>query len=182
MPLPRLIFMSQSIRTLAKQLGLSTATVSQALRGLGRMSEETRQRVLNEARAMGYLPTPLLSKAFSIMRQPVERRFRETVGFIAEFSPLNAPDYQAQIFDAVLERTRSLGYSVETFVVSGKPSEQRRVSRILEARGIRGLVILPRVHTPLVRLSFRWESFAAVEIGHTILKPHDFHRVERSVY
>ena len=49
-----------TIRSLASELNLSTATVSQALRGMGRMADVTRARVLGHARERGYVSDPLV--------------------------------------------------------------------------------------------------------------------------
>ncbi|MEV7428125.1 MULTISPECIES: LacI family DNA-binding transcriptional regulator [unclassified Nocardioides] len=46
-----------SIDDLAREVGVSTATVSRALRGLPRVSEETRQRVVDAAVRLGYVPS-----------------------------------------------------------------------------------------------------------------------------
>lgn len=45
-----------NIVEIAKQIGVSKTTVSSALRGTGRLSPETRQRVLEELRNLGYTP------------------------------------------------------------------------------------------------------------------------------
>lgn len=45
-----------SMAEVAEAAGVSVATVSNALNGTGRMSEETRRRVMDAARALSYLP------------------------------------------------------------------------------------------------------------------------------
>ena len=45
-----------SITDIARETGVSAATVSLALRDKGRMSEETRERVKASAAALGYVP------------------------------------------------------------------------------------------------------------------------------
>lgn len=47
---------SVTIRDVARQAGVSVATVSNALRGKGKMREETRRRVVETARRMGFRP------------------------------------------------------------------------------------------------------------------------------
>ncbi|AIY02074.1 Transcriptional regulator AglR, LacI family [Arthrobacter sp. PAMC 25486] len=53
--------MGASIDDVALRAGVSTATVSRALRGLPRVSPETRARVLSTAQELGYVPSPSAS-------------------------------------------------------------------------------------------------------------------------
>lgn len=46
------------IKDVAREVAMSTATVSRALRGLPGVSEETRDRVRETARRLGYVPSP----------------------------------------------------------------------------------------------------------------------------
>lgn len=171
-----------SIREIALKSGLSTATVSNALRGKGTMSAATRRKVTRIAAAMGYQPMPLVSKALSLVRQPVSARYRETLAFITE-SPVagGLPSLQ-EIFKIARERAFHLGYKLEEFIVSGKSNEQRQVSRMLRARGIRGVIFFTRLKHHHPRVFFDWEHFAVVEIGRTIAVPRNLHHVERGVY
>jgi DNA-binding LacI/PurR family transcriptional regulator len=52
-----MLFMT-GIKDVAREVGVSTATVSRALRGLPRVSPETRERVLEVATRMGYVASP----------------------------------------------------------------------------------------------------------------------------
>lgn len=175
--------MSSNIRAISRRTGFSTATVSCALRGVGRVAPATRLTIEAAAKELGYQPIPVLSKALSLIRQPNSERYRETIGYIMEF-PMNnkAPYFQELIHRFAEERARSLGYNIESFVVGGSPKQQRQVSRILLARGIRGLIILPRLQHRMPRLHFEWSQFAAVEIGRTLWSPSDLHRIERAIY
>lgn len=174
--------MSVSIRDIALHAGVSTATVSLALRGTGRMSPETREKVRLTAEALGYQAHPLLSKALSMVRQSGEQRYRETLAFIVEWETETGPEHQKEIHAAASAKATNLGYKLETFLISGKPAEHRRLSRMLRARGIRGLIVIPRLGSPQPRLHFDWPYFAAVEIGRTIWHPRNLHHVETSNY
>lgn len=173
--------MSCSIRDLARYTGLSTATVSLALRDQGRIAPATRKKVKAAAQKLGYQPLPLLSKAFSLARQPEGVRFRETLAFLVEFPMENPPEFQLTIYTAALNRALSMGFKLEAFLLSEKTGEQRRLSRILQARGIRGLIVCSRTHRQS-RIALDWEQFATVEIGRTVWMPHNLHKVERSVF
>ena len=48
-----------NLKDLAKTLGISETTVSRALNGYPEVSERTRKRVLEAARAAGYRPNPM---------------------------------------------------------------------------------------------------------------------------
>jgi len=170
--------MSVSLRDIARQTGFSTATVSMALRGTGSMLPATREKVRATAAALGYQAHPLVSRALSLIRQPSVQRYRETLAFIAEWDTATGPQHQKEIHAAAFARAENMGYKLETFLLSGKPSEHRRVSRMLRARGIRGLIIIPRLGHPQPRLHFDWSHFAAVEIGRTIWHPRALHHVE----
>ena len=54
-----------SIRDVADHVGVSTATVSRALRGLPRVSPQTRRRVLEAAVTLGYEASPSASSLAS---------------------------------------------------------------------------------------------------------------------
>jgi len=145
------------------------------------VSDETRKKVQAAAAALGYEAVPLLSKAFSLVRQPKSSRYRETLAFITEFEN-EAESYQKPIRIAAEQRARSLGYQLDTFQLSGKPSDHRALSRILVARGIRGVIIIPRLGHSHPRLYLDWNHFAAVEIFRTVWMPRNLHHVETADY
>ena len=49
---------------IARELGISKTTVSRAISGKGRVSEKTREKVLNCIRVMNYSPN-MIAKSFS---------------------------------------------------------------------------------------------------------------------
>lgn len=174
--------MSVSLKEIAQQTGLSTATVSQALRGIGRISPETQEKVRRAAQALGYQRDPLISQAFSRLRQPQQARYRETIALLTEWDIKATNPHHRKIQSSALQQGETMGYKVEAFTVTGDPREQRRVSRILQARGIRGLIILPRLEHPQPRLHLEWKHFAAVEVGRTLWHPRSLDRVETGIY
>lgn len=174
--------MSVSIRDIASRTGLSPATVSLALRGTGRISEATRARVRAAAAEMGYEAHPLLSHAFSIVRHLDKQCYKETLALILEYPSENGPDYQQEMHAAARERAADLGYKLEAFIVSGKPEEHRKLSKILYARGIRGIIIHYRLEHAQPRLHLDFAKFAAVEMGRSLWFPPNLHRVELSDY
>lgn len=171
-----------NMSTIAKDTGYSIATVSMALRGFKKIPLQTRKKIIAAAGKRGYHVDPVLSKAFSFARRPSHSRYRETMGMILEFPLEQGPSYQKAIFTQAKKHAEDLGYKIDPFHVSGSAVDQHQADRMLLARGIRGLIILPRVGTRYPRLRFSWEKFAAVEIGRNLWYPRDLHRVERAVY
>jgi DNA-binding LacI/PurR family transcriptional regulator len=174
--------MPVSIREIARLSGVSVATVSRTLQGKGRASQATRDRIISIARSYGYVPDPLLSRAFSYIRTPGRQGYRETLALIIEWPTEEGPDSQKFIHAGASEQAAAMGYKLEAFTVSGRPSDQRRLSRMIQARGIRGVIVIPRLGSTRARLDFNWSKFAGVEIGRTLWYPTNLHRVESGGY
>jgi DNA-binding LacI/PurR family transcriptional regulator len=140
-----------STRDIAAAAGFSSATVSRALRGDPRISAETRQRVREAAASLGYVPSPLVS---ALMQQIRERRVEggAQVALLIDgwWRPPHAdedgatlpPNYRRTLRGA-RERLLALGYGTETHYFGNRGQSARELQRILHARGIQGLLILP---------------------------------------
>ncbi|HEY9249406.1 MAG TPA: LacI family DNA-binding transcriptional regulator [Rariglobus sp.] len=171
-----------SIREIARLAGVSPSAVSLAMRGTGRIAPETRARILAVVKKAGYSINPLFSKALSLARQSPASRYRETIALILEYETETGPAYQKAMHTEAARCAAAMGYKLESFVVSGKPADHRRLSRILKARGIRGVIIIPRLEHRQPRLHLSWADFAPVEIGRTLWNPRNLHHVETSDY
>ncbi|WP_237152447.1 LacI family DNA-binding transcriptional regulator [Oryzibacter oryziterrae] len=100
----------RGIARLARELGVSTATVSRALNGNPNVNAETRQKVLEAAHRQGYAP----NQAARSLAQGVTR----SVGFMIELDPENTAgtDY---FFMGVLEGMQNVlvGQGLDLFVL-----------------------------------------------------------------
>ncbi len=93
-----------TIKEVAKECGVSIATVSNILNHKGRVSEETRQSVLNAAKELGYVP--------NMLAKNLKQRKKKTIGIITEdLTVFNS----AGIVDGIDERLEERGY---TFLLS----------------------------------------------------------------
>ncbi len=162
-----------NIRGVAREAGVSVATVSRALRGLGHVDLDTSERVRRAAEKLGYVRNPLLASAFSIMRQSDAPAYRETLGFLSiDFSrETKALPWLVGIRQGVQRRASELGYGMEDVVLPKTPGAQRALGRQLYNRGLRGLVLGPLVRSEYHQLDLNWEHFAAVEVGHSLRSP-----------
>ncbi|MEO6314688.1 MAG: LacI family DNA-binding transcriptional regulator [Chitinophagaceae bacterium] len=123
-------FEAVTIKDIAKALGLSTSTVSRALRDSYEISPETKQMVLEYAKQINYRPNPI---ALSLK----ERRSRSIGVIISEI----ANSFFSQIINGIESTAYSKGYNV--IISQSRESYQREVINMdfLSSRSIDGFLI-----------------------------------------
>lgn len=122
-----------NLKNLARTLGISETTVSRALNGYPEVSERTRQRVLEAARAAGYRPNPL-ARSLAVGRTNV-------VGII---SPLNANDmFDPMFVDIVGGMSEALeARQMDLMIAPCSPAnELRSYEHMLQGRRVDGLIV-----------------------------------------
>lgn len=126
-----------TLSTVAKAAGVSIPTVSQVLRGTGRISEQTREAVLQAAQKLRYVPD---SRAAS-MRSGENRE----IGFV--INQLTNP-FNAEVVGGVVDLLEAEGYLVS---IVDTRDDAKRQSRQLEAfirHGRGGMLWVPAHDTP----------------------------------
>ncbi|MEM6822992.1 MAG: LacI family DNA-binding transcriptional regulator [Verrucomicrobiota bacterium] len=157
-----------SIRDIAKKVGISRSAVSLALRNKPGVSEATRAEVLRAAEELGYQPNPEMSRMLSQVRQNEIPTYRSTLGWINMVSrDSNWFEYSfwQQVLAGAQNMAERLGYKFEQFWTKDPGLTEKRLSQILEARGIRGLCLGP-TNDPASIPDFNWSVFSAIFIGH----------------
>lgn len=177
--------MAISMETIARRLKISKVTVSNAMRGSGRISEATRKRVLDLAAELGYRPNPLVTALMSDLRRKRSGR-RCTLAFL-NFFP-GKDDWRehptfVQFHQGARRRADELGYRIELHWQGEVEGNSRRLGDILYARGIPGVVLAP-LPSDAIRIRLDWSRFATVAIGHTFrefnphrVSNHQFHSI-----
>lgn len=163
-----------TIRSLARQLRLSVATVSEALRDNPRVRADTRLRVRRAAERVGYRPNPLLGAALSAVRRGAHQHYRGNVALVdtAENGRTELMLFHREIAHGAQERAQALGFNTELFWLGEAAGAvpKSRLGSILQARGITGVVLLP--FNLAVNLSdFDFSQFAAVQMDHCLIHP-----------
>ncbi|EIP99166.1 transcriptional regulator [Opitutaceae bacterium TAV1] len=156
--------------SLAQEAGVSQSTVSLALRNDPRVRESTRLRIQALADERGYVPDPALSALVAYRARTRKAGDFGKIAVLHDFDRKESgfPVPLRQQVAGMRERARHLGYDVELFRVYPDQSGSMRLSSVLHARGIRGLVLLAlRMPT----LFMRWEHFSAVVIGEYFSEP-----------
>jgi DNA-binding LacI/PurR family transcriptional regulator len=163
-----------SIREIARGLGLSHTTVSEALRDSPRVNVVTRKRVQKAARAVGYQPNPLAGALMSEMRRARSGTFRGVLAIL----DLDGPDcraassnrYHRELVRGASTRAAELGFKAETIVTGMRGISDARLDTILQARGIRGLLLLP-VARKADLSGLDWTHFAGIYTDYLIESP-----------
>ena len=163
-----------SLRDLARQLGLSHTTVSEALRDNPRVKIETRKRVQKVAQEAGYRHNPLAGALMSEMRRSRTGTFRGVIAVIdldgPDKRPVNASRYHVELTKGASERASELGFKAESFVIGKGGISAARLDHILQSRGIRGVFLLPVSDNPdLSRLD--WTRYAGIYADYIIERP-----------
>ncbi|MBC8009318.1 MAG: LacI family DNA-binding transcriptional regulator [Burkholderiales bacterium] len=159
---------------IARRLGVSKTTVSLALRGKPGLSEETVRRVLETAREMGYTPNPISSELMEIVRKNRHQEGSQVIAFINPYQNPKRIRRLAGIWDFVegaKMRAITYGYRIEVFDAREPGMTDGRLSDILEARGIRGVLLGPTWGTE-VQVALPWDKFFAVVLGVPESGPH----------
>ena len=162
-----------TLRTLARTLGLSRTTISDALRGSPRVNPQTAERVRAAAKAAGYESNPLTGTVMSLLRRSRSQKFRGVLAAIEvvdAVQPKHAVRYNERILAGVSERAEALGFKVERFELSPTGLKISRLDTILQARGIHAMVILPASGFPDLS-NMHWQQYTAVYIDYFIDHP-----------
>ena len=179
MPLP------VSMRDIASRAGVSVATVSKCLSNKRDVSAATRRRVLATCRALDYRLNPLVAALMRTRRRHTTPANKLTLAYITAFPTPDgwrkhpSPIFR-QMFAGAEARARERNYQLEHFWLFREGMTNQRFSQVLEARGIRGLLVapVPDTHTSL---ELNWPAFSTVVLGLTPTT-RAFHRVTTDYY
>lgn len=161
-----------TIRDIAARLGLSKSAVSLAFRDHPRISPKTRERVLAAARELGYRPNPVFAQMMRAVRSSGPVHARAIVGILHGFSdpqPARSVPFHGEWVAGARARAEGLGYLVNEIWMTQPGMSARRLSAVIQARGINSVVIAPLPERRRVELD--WKQFSAVGAGLFLVEP-----------
>lgn len=163
-----------SVRELARRLGLSHTTVSDALRDSPRVKKATKEQVLKAAREYGYRYNPLAGALMSQMRMGSVETFRGGIAVVDLEGARMRAEVFARFHKEVLEgaerAAKKMGFKVEFFALGTEGISVDRLNSILISRGIRGILILPAGSSPDLSV-LQWDHFSGVYTDYIIEHP-----------
>ena len=122
--------MTATIADVAQRAGVSTATVSRVLAGVGRARPETQARVLDAARELDYRPSEIA--------RSLKRRSTQTLGLI--ITDIENP-YFPQLVRSVEDAARAAGYTVLLCNAADDPEREASYLDLLVDRRVDGLIV-----------------------------------------
>jgi DNA-binding LacI/PurR family transcriptional regulator len=165
-----------TIQDIAQATGLHHTTVSLALRNSPKLRPETRLKIQDAAKKLGYSPDPMFS-ALSMYRQAkrLGRRtaYQATLGWIN-----NWPDRQGLIqlatfrkyYEGACDRAKQLGYVIEEFWLNEPKMSGSRTIGILKARNIQGVLLPPQPYSG-AELPMDLQNLSVVAFGFSLQPP-----------
>ncbi len=162
-----------TVRSIARSLNLSHTTVSDALRGKGRVDPTTVARVEKAAREAGYRRNPLAAAVMSELRRSRGGTFRGVLAAVDVVEPQRRDPhgvFHQELLHGGRERAVELGFKLEQFVVDRTDMTVTRLDAILQTRGIHGVLVLPSWYAPDWS-ELQWSRYAAVYTDYVIERP-----------
>jgi len=164
-----------SLGDIARALGVSTMTVSRALRGRSGVSAELRDRIHRQASALGYHPDPTLQRLTQHLRSRRQSGIRAVVAAVTDIPTRIEPAYCTRLRTHAAGRARELGFAFSVLRVSPKSGGWSAALRALHARGVEGVLLLPLV-APTTLEAAPWSAFSVIAATSSVVAPA-FHRV-----
>ncbi|MCC5844183.1 MAG: LacI family DNA-binding transcriptional regulator [Verrucomicrobia bacterium] len=170
---------STNQREIAKAAGVSPAAVSLALRNHPSIPQSTREQIRAVAERLGYQPNPRVAELMGHIRRNrgVEALGESVALYWSDAVQRDVQGYShlVKLENAVRDTLRANGYGLECFYLDEK-TKPARVERMLNARGIRGMILAPLITLPHRHLNWKWENFSVVIAGSGLWRP-EFNRV-----
>lgn len=166
---------------IAKLAKVSRTTVSLALRNSPRISERVRTKVQNVARKLEYRQNPLVTAHMSYVRSLHPRYTGQCIALVGNqtLAQIEADTRRPlrKYLVATRERARALGFELELFNLAEPGMTPQRLTKILVARGITGVIFLPLDDgLGLIGLPLEPDPFAMVMVEHVFIEPR-LHKV-----
>jgi DNA-binding LacI/PurR family transcriptional regulator len=127
--------MATGLKDIARELGVSVATVSRALADSPEVSAETREKVWAMAEALDYLP--------NLMARSLRSRRSKVVGVIVENV---SHEFGAQIVRGIHDQLVRSGYQMLLSSASGDAADEQAAVATLLERSVDGLIVADAVH------------------------------------
>ncbi len=168
-----------TLKAVAAKARVSLATVSYALRNHAKISEETRDHVLQVAKVLGYRPNPRVASLMAHIRGAHSRAFGERIAYVWVHTSRQeaAQDpFLQNVFQGAKARAQQAGFALDEFWTNDPGMSAKRLQQVITSRGIVGIVLSPVVTEEVtLTLDWDWSAFAPAVIGNVTWTPELHH-------
>lgn len=158
------------MRDIAQLAGVHASTVSRALRNDPRITEAQRATIRLAAQELGYRANPLIAALMTARRTRGSQTYKTTLGFLKKH-PADQTNWFSQNYGQLLAgartRAQSQGYQLEEFNLENPELTPRRITEILQHRGVQGLLVAP-LHSVQDSIDLDWSKFCTVAVGFSL--------------
>ncbi len=162
---------------IAKACGVSSMTVSLALRNNPKISEKTRIKILQKAEELGYTPDPVLAALNQYRQNTQEKSVQATLAWI---NPYHDPKRLRSMkeFDLYWQGAKAaakrMGFNLEAFATT--QISFARMNTIFKTRNIQGILLAALCRPQFSDKSadfteMPWEDYAIVRFGRSTAYP-----------
>ncbi len=150
--------MKVTIKDVAKKVNLSITTVSRALHDYDDVNPETKQRIIEAAREMGYSPNSLA--------QRLQKQQADTIGLVLPtFSPRFADPFFSEILAGIGNMAAELGFDLLVSTCAPGEQEIETYKNLIEGARVDGFIIVrTRVFDPRIEYLLS-QKFAFTAFG-----------------
>jgi LacI family transcriptional regulator len=158
-----------TLRHIAEVAGVSKAAVGYALQNKLGVGSETRKRILEIARRLGYIPDARLASFMTKVRHTREKGPLPVawLNTHAREDAWQKYKFLTPYFEGASERCASLGFRLDPIWVRRPGMTMSRLSQTLYQRGVEGVI----VSHPVRHLRLQWNHLASVSLEGALLAP-----------
>lgn len=125
-----------TIKDLAKELNLSTSTISRVLSNNPRISEATKKLVNDKVKELGFSLDPIASSFRS--------KKTKSIGVVA---PRIDVDFHSKVISGIEDYASELGYQITIFQSKDSYSKEKEIVNLLESSMAAGIILCPSLET-----------------------------------
>jgi DNA-binding LacI/PurR family transcriptional regulator len=149
-----------SVRKIAKEVGVSVATVSRALNDHPEVNVETKQRVIDVANRLGYVP--------AMSRTPTS-----VVGLVYPSAPVRTSfgDFESAMLAGILQGINEQSFDVTIINLARDKDPDESYTRFFRRKGLRGVILRTLDITQEIAEAIAAEGFPCIIVADRTDKP-----------
>jgi len=159
------------MRSLAKEAGVTSMTVSLALRNNSKISLATRKRIQRLAQKRGYRPDPHVARLMHHLRLHHSKRIQAMICALTDAVRPGRLSWVGKIAQGAREQAAALGFGFDQLCLKEYEGKPGRLQRVLRSRGVEGIILLPMTEPTACDNLVDWKDFSVVSTSHSVTSP-----------